>query len=482
MLNSFFQQCQICVDRESSMKKLVTVFMSSALILASTLTSAEKLPGFPRDQFGSIVLKNEQNFSGDTNFELAIGDYKNEPIVNYSSDSIFAQLGKSVGRLDTLTDVQVFPCTAFIVSDKHIMTNYHCSVGLVDNPATGASRIDAMSFLIGYLRTGVEENGRKFTVIPTPVEASERLDYAIHEVIGNPSKEFGILKLSDRMPQQGDPFWIIGHPRGEAQRISREQCRASNPPISNRRLLHTCDTLPGNSGSPVIDATTRTVVALHHAGSSIDDVNFGILMKEILEETRTVVASLETGTANDANVVPTSSCDVLYNAAQSAGQCFAYKAYLKECSNHVLAPIARSYTLEFCSATQPQITTNESVKQGPLETADKKAFKAARTSEDFAKFISDYPESSMLSEAFNQMGIKLDLRGETQLAARAFLNGYMQNTANPIADQLLFNLGGALVKLNQLTSACEVLRRVPIEHPGTQGASDAVDMFGRRCG
>lgn len=464
------------------MKKLVTIFVSSALILASTLASAEKLPGFPRDQFGSVVLKNEQNFSGDTNFEMAVGDYKNEPIVNYSSDSVFAQLGKSVGRLDTLTDVQVFPCTAFIVSDKHIMTNYHCSVGLLDNPATGASRIDAMSFLIGYLRTGVEENARKFTVIPTPVEASESLDYAIHEVIGNPSEEFGILRLSDRIPQLGDPFWIIGHPRGEAQRISREQCRASDPPISNRRLLHTCDTLPGNSGSPVIDATTRTVVALHHAGSSIDDVNFGILMKEILGATRTVVASIETGTANDANAVPTSSCDVLYNAAQSAGQCFAYKAYLKECSQHVLAPIARSYTLEFCSAVQPQITKKNPVKQAPAETADAKALKIAKTSEELARFIADYPTSGLLSEAFNKMGLELLKQDEQKLAARAFLNGYVQNADHPIANELLYNLGNTLLKLDQQASACEVLRRVPIEHPGTPGASDALGLYGLRCG
>ena len=464
------------------MKHLISILISGCILLFSTLVSAEKLPGFPRDQFGSVVLKDDQNFSADTNFEVSIGDYQNEPILNYSSDSIFAQLGKSVGRLDILTDVQTIPCTAFIVSDRHIMTNFHCSSGLLDDPRLGAKRIDAMSFVIGYLQTGVVENVRKFTVIPTPVEANERLDYAIHEVIGNPSEEFGVLKLSDRMPKRGDPFWIIGHPMGEAQRISREQCRASNPPVSEKRVLHTCDTLPGNSGSPVIDATTRMVVALHHAGSRKDDVNFGILMKEILEQSRTVVASLDTETANDATVVPVSSCDVLYNAAQSAGQCFAYKAYLKECSQHVLAPIARSYTLEFCSAAQPQVKKATPVEQKPKETAETKAFQAAKTSEDFAKFISDYPNSSMLSDAFYNMGLKLNLRGETQLAARAFLNGYMQDTANPIADKLLFNLGGALVKLNQLTSACEVLRRVPIEHPGTPGASDAFDLYGRSCG
>ena len=464
------------------MKKLLNVSISALVVLTATIVSAEKLPGFPRDQFGSVVLKDDQNFSTDTSFEVSIGDYQNEPILNYSRDSIFAQLGKSVGRLDILTDEQTIPCTAFIISDKHIMTNYHCSIGLLEDPRLKATRIDAMSFLIGYLQTGVVEDVRKFTVIPTPVEANKRLDYAIHEVIGNPSQEFGVLKLSDKLPQRGDPFWIIGHPMGEAQRISREQCRASNPPVSQKRVLHTCDTLPGNSGSPVIDATSRMVVALHHAGSRKDDVNFGILMKEILEQSRTVVASLDTATANDANIAPKGTCDVLYNAAQSAGQCFAYKAYLKECSEHVLAPIARSYTLEFCSAVEPQITQTDPVKQQPSETADLKAFKLAKSSEEFAEFISKYPNSPLLSEAFNKMGLELERTGDSQLAARAFLNGYVQDTANPIANQLLYNLGYSLMKLNQLASACEVLRRVPIEHPGTSGARSAFATYEDRCG
>ena len=50
-----------------------------------------------------------------------------------------------------------------------------------------------MQFVAGYLRTGVAENTRKYTVIPTPVEANAELDYALHEVLGNPSLDFGLL-------------------------------------------------------------------------------------------------------------------------------------------------------------------------------------------------------------------------------------------------------------------------------------------------
>ena len=172
-------------------------------------------------------MSDSQTFDSDTELELSIGNYQNEPIVNYSESSVFSKMGRSVGRLDTLTDVKIFPCTAFIVSEKHILTNYHCSVGLLKNPSTKATRIDAMQFVAGYLRTGVAENTRKYTVIPTPVEANAELDYALHEVLGNPSLDFGLLSLSRNKPSNNDPFWIIGHPLGEAQRISREQCEAS---------------------------------------------------------------------------------------------------------------------------------------------------------------------------------------------------------------------------------------------------------------
>ena len=171
------------------MKNIYKIIQIAMLVTAVTfprVALAELLPSFDRASFGSVVLSDSQTFDSDTELELSIGNYQNEPIVNYSESSVFSKMGRSVGRLDTLTDVKIFPCTAFIVSEKHILTNYHCSVGLLKNPSTKATRIDAMQFVAGYLRTGVAENTRKYTVIPTPVEANAELDYALHEVLGNP--------------------------------------------------------------------------------------------------------------------------------------------------------------------------------------------------------------------------------------------------------------------------------------------------------
>ena len=340
------------------------ISITATLITVCSMAHSEDLMGFDRASYGSVVLSQSQSAGLDLQLELSIGNYENEPIINYSSGSVFAQIGRSVGRLDVLTDKGVFPCTAFIVSEKHILTNYHCSKGLLDNEKIGASRIDATQFVAGYTQTGIEEGTKKYTVIPTPVEASKTLDYAVLEVIGDPSQEYGQLKLASTSPAGGDPFWIIGHPMGEGQRISREKCKANNPALSAGKLLHTCDTLPGNSGSPVIDAGLQQVVALHHAGSKADSVNFAILMSEILANSKVLTAFKAPVTVQQVapKAAEITACDALYSAATEAKACFAYEAYFKSCGGHFLAPIAEGYIEKFCQG-QGLAEVNEPTKE-----------------------------------------------------------------------------------------------------------------------
>jgi len=266
-----------------------SVLPAVALCLFAFPSVAQELVGFSRDDFGKVVLAQRQ-FAGDRNFEAAFGDYNNEPITSYSEDSIFSQMGRSVGRLDVLTDKGVFPCTAFIVSEKHIVTNNHCVPGILQDARVEATRIEAVQFVAGYVLEGVEEGTRTYSVSSVPVETDKALDYSVLEVFGNPSAEWGALEIEARLPKPKEPYWVIGHPMGEAQRISREKCRAAEPAVSGGALRHTCDTLPGNSGSPVIDASRHRVVALHHAGSRRNSVNYAIPMAHILEVSPTLAA------------------------------------------------------------------------------------------------------------------------------------------------------------------------------------------------
>lgn len=221
--------------------------------------------------------------------ELAIEGYNNEAIYTYSKSADFRRLGRGVGKLQIRTDAGENPCTAFLVDATHILTNYHCIPGVLEDPRIGATEITSVTWIAGFVEPGRDEETARFSVNPVPVESSAELDYSVLEVTGVPTDRFPPLPLSNAAPVEGMPFWIIGHPMGKSQHISREGCRAARPPLekapetqSGQRVRHTCDTLGGNSGSPIIDSSARQVIALHNSGSRRTGVNYGVPMSEIL--------------------------------------------------------------------------------------------------------------------------------------------------------------------------------------------------------
>lgn len=262
-------------------------FLFASLFMIAHASHAQELLLFDKATFGRTVLPSQKQslLGGGAFLEANIGSYNNEFVASYGKESIFSVVGRAVGRLDILTDAGHAPCTAFLISENRIITNHHCIPGVLVHPdmrAKGATSIISAQLKLGYIIDGVEEGSKSFQVKTIPLETNEKLDYSVLQVIGDANTEFGELQLSDAPTNDLIPLWIIGHPMGEAQRISREKCQASEPAIANNRLRHTCDTLPGNSGSPVLDANLKQVVGLHHAGSRAGDVNYAVPMAAIL--------------------------------------------------------------------------------------------------------------------------------------------------------------------------------------------------------
>ncbi|WP_300532845.1 PDZ domain-containing protein [uncultured Mameliella sp.] len=261
---------------------------AAALALALSLCGparAQDLMLFPPETFGQVVAPQTESLLSDMQLEARVGDYNNEFVANYGPDSVFARAGRPVGMLQVLTNVGHAPCTAFLVEGNMLVTNHHCIPGVLDHPkmkAQGASFIAAVQFHAGFLRDGRSDGVTSFHVNPEPIETNKELDYTVLQVLGDANATFGALELSAAVPADHTPFWVIGHPMGEAQRISREKCQADSPAVVDHRLHHLCDTLPGNSGSPVIDADSKQVVALHNAGSRAGEVNYAIPMADIL--------------------------------------------------------------------------------------------------------------------------------------------------------------------------------------------------------
>ena len=255
----------------------------------------QELLGFHRDDYGKVTLSRRQVGAG----PVAAGNYKSEPVSRYGAHSLIRELGKPIGRLDIRTDVGTFPCTAFLISDTLILTNHHCVPGVIEDPRTRAKTIDAISLLLGYVSEGIAAGTRRFDVIMPPIETDKDLDYSILKVSGSEIGLFGQVKLAVVEPRDNDPYMIIGHPVGSAQHVSREGCASAAPAVAEQRLRHECDTLPGNSGSPVLDHVSNRALAIHHAGSSLHGINYAVPFSIIIQHSAVLREQLFSNRARD---------------------------------------------------------------------------------------------------------------------------------------------------------------------------------------
>lgn len=265
-----------------------------ALLLGAALSvpAAAQAPAeFDPSDFGKILIQPRQA-TGTFVLEQAFGDYQNEPIITYGADSPAVRLGRPVGRLDLLfEDGRTGFCTAFVVDDRHVLTNHHCVPGMRGDPTGLDSGLRAAQLVMGFIRPGRTDGVDRYEISPEIVETSRELDYSVLRVFGDPSARYGRLRLAAADPENSEFLWIIGHPQGQAQHISREGCAAASPAISGEgKLIHTCDTLGGNSGSPVIRLSDQRVIGLHHAGDSRTGYNMAIPMTRILRSSKVLRA------------------------------------------------------------------------------------------------------------------------------------------------------------------------------------------------
>jgi hypothetical protein len=110
-------------------------------------------------------------------------------------------------------------CTASIISARHIITNAHCF------PQEQGGVRQAF-LLMDYYSDDNEGAVRRFEVRATPVERNAELDFAIAEVSGNPSAQFGRIALEPRDPEPGESLLIVHHPMGKPKHMTRGGCRA----------------------------------------------------------------------------------------------------------------------------------------------------------------------------------------------------------------------------------------------------------------
>ncbi len=237
-------------------------------------------------------------------FEPVIGDQEGlERIVNSEDNFIDVDTlagaiytAQAVGRIERPRDRALG--TGFLVGPDLVLTNYHV-LKSQDMLAGSVIRFDYHTN-----SDGVVSQGRVFEFVPDFYIGSpdKELDFALVRVKGEPLAEramqpedegLGYLELLRRGRHRGyllvspgliveqERVNIIQHPNGDPQKVVLTQNYVLAD-MSADRVHYLADTLPGSSGSPVLNAHWE-VVALHHSGGAHPPLKASADLKKLLK-------------------------------------------------------------------------------------------------------------------------------------------------------------------------------------------------------
>jgi hypothetical protein len=184
--------------------------------------------------------------------------------------------------------------TSSAISPQEIATNMH------------------VNFLHQVDPSGTLRAEQKFPITQLVEYRLGGLDMAICRIGGNPGNTYGWTEVSATNPVAGETLAIIGHPAGHPKRIEAGPCTS----VSSTTVRYTdIDTLGGNSGSGILQASTGRVVGVHTNGgcnSAGTGTNSGTAIAAIRAASPTLQAlpaSSHTAAADD-NVATTLAADV----------------------------------------------------------------------------------------------------------------------------------------------------------------------------
>lgn len=188
-----------------------------------------------------------------------------EPVEQFGSSGTYGQIARSVGLLEIdlvgVDDGQRgrMTCTATLVADDLLLTNYHCLPGSDSTRQAVRARL-----YLDVLRAA--DTPVVFPVAVQPEEGDAELDYALVHVGGAPGRRYGTVALTAREVGADEALLVVHHPGGDVLQLSRG-CTliAFEYPVPAPDLLHSCAVEPGSSGS-LLFAADGAAVGLNRGG------------------------------------------------------------------------------------------------------------------------------------------------------------------------------------------------------------------------
>jgi V8-like Glu-specific endopeptidase len=183
-----------------------------------------------------------------------------------SADQDILRVARSVVKV-FFQDVDITrTCSGFLISKQRIITNHHCFHSQeVCKTATVA---------FDYLDDGTPPPSKQIRCMKF-LNGDADLDITVLELDASIPADIQPLKLAKQSPLKGQALHLPQFPAQQPKLISSIGCMVEENPISgyakDSDFSHTCDTVEGASGSPVLNPDLE-VVGLHHL--AISDVPF----------------------------------------------------------------------------------------------------------------------------------------------------------------------------------------------------------------
>lgn len=196
-------------------------------------------------------------------------DLEDIEYIRVNQPDIFAA-SRAVAKISFVNSKGSAACSGFLVGDSQLLTNYHCiSTQELCNSADVIFGFDKPDMTLG------QEMQRCLRLI----DKDEDLDAALLEVAGSPGQRWGVLEFSaGGDPSVPEAAVVVQHPAGFQKFVSRIDCVVVTMPADGIKkgadFGHSCDTMDGSSGSPVLRRGDLKVIGLHHWGFVAGDAKW----------------------------------------------------------------------------------------------------------------------------------------------------------------------------------------------------------------
>jgi V8-like Glu-specific endopeptidase len=205
-----------------------------------------------------------------------------EPV--WRGPSAVAELERIIGAQSTLVPISYFELgllrsrsvvrvrlpdgssgTGFVIDNNFLVTNHHVLRNLEE------ARTAVIEFNYQKNTNGLDAPIEECSLDPeTYFRTSEKQDWTVVHIKGNPSAKWGTLPMGRARLKVGDHVNIIQHAGGGTKQVSFFANVVAY--VDNVMVQYLTDTLPGSSGSPVFD-TNWNLVAIHHSGGWVSEPN-----------------------------------------------------------------------------------------------------------------------------------------------------------------------------------------------------------------